>query len=69
MKMLTLVYLVEALTAFHLFVLPNLVPVVRAQEIPVIHQNDYYCRLIKQTGEKVEGADEAVITRLCAKYR
>lgn len=36
-----------------------------ADSVPVVHQNDYYCNLIKETSEPVVGGD---IEKLCAQY-
>lgn len=43
--------------------------VAKAQTISVIHDNAYYCSLIKNTGEGVVGASADEITKLCDKYK
>lgn len=40
--------------------------IARAAEPEVIHQNDYYCQVIKETGEDVKGAGDLV--QLCKSY-
>lgn len=42
--------------------------IARAETIPVIHQNDYYCHLIAN-GEGVVGADSKEIESVCDKYK
>lgn len=43
--------------------------VARAQTIPVIHDNSYYCSLMQNTGEGVVGASSDEITKLCANLK
>lgn len=36
-----------------------------ADSLPIVHQNDYYCDLIKKTGEEVMGADATTLKSIC----
>lgn len=43
----------------------GLTNIARAETIEPTHDNAYYCKLIKETGEGVIGADQKEITKLC----
>lgn len=54
--------------AFVLDNLTGLTTVARAAEPEVIHQNDYYCQQIKDTGEEVKGTTDQQLVKLCKSY-